>query len=221
MKAKIAWITVATVVVLGLLAALFWFVPIFKPNNVEVTGLDHLTAEEVIEAADVDQSANLLRLDEAPIAHRVSDLSWVDAVNVRKQLPSTVVITVTEHQIAGYSPVADGFALFDADGKVFMYVAEPVGGIVVEDVPENEEHAAAARSAAAKVLDALPQEYLDQLARVSAPNADEITLVTHDDRRIFWGTAENIEAKVTTMKYALTRAENNVDISGAPIIAVR
>lgn len=221
MKSKILIGSAITAAVMAILAALIWFVPIIKPSSVSVTGLDHLSAEEVEAAAAVDMQQNFLRLDETAIAHNVSELDWVDSVNVRKEFPATVSITVTEHQIAGYEETDGGIASFDADGRIVMYTEEPVGGLLTTDIPADDAAAQQAREAVAIVLAALDPGQVEQLVRVSAPSADEITLITHDERRIFVGTAENLDAKITTLRYALARAEHDVDISGAPIIAVQ
>ena len=77
------------------LAAL-WQAPLFKVEVVKVTGVSHLKNAEVIALADVPSDATLLKLPAGTIAERVQSSPWVASVDVSRQFPDTLNITVHE-----------------------------------------------------------------------------------------------------------------------------
>src|SRR5690625_6194727 len=82
---------VALSVVIGLAV---YLLPIFRVTNVEITGNEHSTVEQIEEAAGVPDGANLLRVNAHDTALKVSDLPWVDKATVGRSLPNALVVEV-------------------------------------------------------------------------------------------------------------------------------
>src|SRR5699024_2489179 len=97
--AKIVGIIVAIAVVVGLAV---YFFPVFRVNNVEITGNEHLTNEQIEEAAGVPDGANLLRINAHDVAQKVVDLPWVSAATVGRSLPNTLVVELDERKVTAY-----------------------------------------------------------------------------------------------------------------------
>src|SRR5690606_6620557 len=118
----------------GLTAGALWVLlgtSVLGVRSVEVTGTQVTTAEAVRAAAAVAVGTPMLRLDTDAIAERVRALPPVAHVDVRRSLPHTLVITVTERTPAAVVPEPDGFAVLAADGVVYHHAATPPGGVPV------------------------------------------------------------------------------------------
>ena len=73
--------------------------PVFTITNVQVSGVEHLTNEEMAQLANVPADTTLLRVDTDAIASRVKQSSWVEDVQVSRGFPDTLNINVTERSI--------------------------------------------------------------------------------------------------------------------------
>lgn len=103
---------------------------LFTVGRVEVEGdLHHLTADEVRALANVQAGDNLFRIAMKDVQDRVVTHPWVAEVAVRRKLPHTLWIYVTER-----TPVAmmtgKETRYVDAKGHSF-----PAGDGVLEDLP--------------------------------------------------------------------------------------
>lgn len=73
--------------------------PAFTIQNVEVEGVEHLTADEMSQLANVPTDTTLLRVDTETIRNRLKQTAWVEDVVVTRKFPDTIKITVTEREI--------------------------------------------------------------------------------------------------------------------------
>lgn len=85
------------------LLAWLWFGPALSVKTVQVTGSQHLSAQQVAHAAGLDGSASILSIDGLSDRDRLLQQVWIRTANVRPELPGTVVVQVAEWQpVAAY-----------------------------------------------------------------------------------------------------------------------
>ena len=70
--------------------------PIFDVKNVIVSGTFILTDEKVIEVSKIEKEKNTFLFRTSSAEELVSELSFIDTVNIKRKLPSTVLIEITE-----------------------------------------------------------------------------------------------------------------------------
>lgn len=69
----------------------------FKVQHVEVSGNSRYTREEIVTATGIQVEDNLFRLNKFRISDGlISDLPYIEAVNIRRRMPDTILIHVTE-----------------------------------------------------------------------------------------------------------------------------
>lgn len=89
----------------------------FRVNNLEVTGENRYTADQIIQATGVKQGDNLFLVNKFDMAKRLlAALPYIDEVNIRRALPDTLRITVTECVPAAVVP-GDQNTWWIVDGK--------------------------------------------------------------------------------------------------------
>jgi len=181
-------------------------------RQIEVSGTQVATPEAVQAAAAVLLGTPMLRLDTDAIAERIRALPPVADVDVRRSLPHTLVLTVTERTPAAVVPDASGYAVLAADGVVFHHVAAPPAGVPVIrlDAPGPSDRATLA---ALRVVAALTPELRAVLAEVLAPAPTRISLTLVDGRTVVWGDAESSDQKAAVATILLDRAANEIDVS--------
>lgn len=211
-------LVVGIIMVAALAFGICYAFPIFKVNNIEVQGLSQSTAEEVEKATGIERGSNLVRVSPQSAAMGVATLPWVESVSVNTSLPGTVNVSVTEVEARAFVQRSDGDHLIDKDGRAFVIQPAPEGLIKITGTNEDDQKTF---QGVITVINALDQKVREQVAEIDVPQRDEITIVSKDGQRIYWGSANNSNDKAVTLGYALDREEPNLDISGAPVIAVK
>lgn len=111
---------------------------LFTVTRVDVEGdLHHLHADDVRTLSGVQPGQNLFRIDMADVQKRVSDDPWVAEVTVRRKLPHTLWIYVSEREPVAIM-IGDVDYYVDAKGVTF-----PAGDAALEDLPVMTGFAAA------------------------------------------------------------------------------
>ncbi len=166
--------------------------PRFALREVRVGPTAHVSRDEIIERSSVVIGDRLLALDTDVIAARLARHPWIAAARVRRELPATLVIDVTERQAAAVA-VIGGLYLLDEQGHPFKHatLAESDGRLVLTGI-SRAEYARLPRASEAAFREALAlfseYQHPDALAsarqgRGSAPGIRPTLSEIHIDPR--------------------------------------
>jgi cell division protein FtsQ len=195
----------------GLVVVMLW-TPVLGVRSVDVVGVRDLTTEQVVAAAEVRPGTPMLRLDTLGITARVALLPRVAAVDVSRDWPSTVRITITERDPVGVIAAADGMHLVDSTG--LDYATVPTAPA---DLPKIQIPAASPTDprtqAVVRVLSALPTQLRAQTIAISANTPGSVTLALADGKTIRWGDAANSARKAAVLAALMTRPGQIYDVS--------
>lgn len=106
----------AILIIAAIVAACIVF---FRVDHIEVEGANRYTAQEIIDATGIEMRENLFLINKNQAVIQVKNqLPYVNEISIRRQLPDTLVVTITES-----TPVAalsyDGeWWLLDAGAKL-------------------------------------------------------------------------------------------------------
>lgn len=199
------------VLVLGGLAIyLLWFSPVLAVKDVNVSGTQLVTTDEVTTAAAVPIGDPLVALDTRGIAARVRELPAVADVKVDTRFPSTLAITVTERQAVYQRAVDGGFQWVDASGIGFRTTPE-----ASPNLPVAVTDGADARLLAdvATVAAHLPDDVRADVVQIRAKAVDQISITLADKDVIVWGSAEESELKAQVLASLLQVEAKVYDVS--------
>ncbi len=128
----------------------------FKANTIEVEGAERYSTEEIIEASGVTVGDNLFLINKFSVINRLLQrLPYLDEVVIRRKLPETLVITVTECVPVAAIPWENEYWIIDQNGKLLekkgdaesypiltgLSILSPVQGSIItleKDDPRNE-----------------------------------------------------------------------------------
>lgn len=216
-------------VVVALLAALaIGAIAVYNSNlfaieDVKVTGVEHLTSEEMSALAAVPSGTTLLRVDADAIVNRLKQDAWVQDAAVNRLFPSTLELVVTERQIAAVVEVQTSDAksvqpwaiasdhmwlmpIPDRDSEAGQRTSPQVyedadAALAIKDVPFGVKAQVGTYCTDESVLNALDivsgmtTELADQVKTVYADGVEETRLVLENNVEIAFGSAENIRDK--------------------------
>lgn len=197
-RRRTMWAGVA-VVVLALGFWVLWAGPLLAVSSVRVDGVSTLPADQVREAAGIEEGTPLLQVDVGAAEARVAALPQVASVEVTRGWPRTVVVTVVERVPVAVVGEPGNRSLVDAEGVLFDSVSgEPPAGVVqlVVDEPGPGDPAT---TAALTAIQALPDALLDRVAGVAAATPEDISMALTDGTVVRWGNTEESPAKASAL----------------------
>lgn len=197
--------------------------PLFTIEDVEVKGAEHLTESDMAALAPIPDGATLFNLDVDALERSILRDAWVQDVQIKRKLPSTVEIVVTERAIGAVVEVvssdaktvqpwaiaSDGtwlMAIPDQDSEIAQSIspkiyedAETV--LHITDVPYGLAPEMGTCCTDGNVANALAivagmtTSLADQVKAVSATDAESTLLTLENGVEIAFGTADNIRDK--------------------------
>ena len=96
--------------------------PYFDLENVQVTGLDRLTRDDLLASAGLEDGGNLLGLNLAQVEAALAANPWVAEVAVRRELPDQLFITVHEREPVYWVATGQAMAYADVEGRAIASV---------------------------------------------------------------------------------------------------
>jgi cell division protein FtsQ len=188
----------ALLAVVAVAYAAFWS-PLLKVREIEVTGAEHTTAEEVIAATALGENANLLLVSTDEIARRAEELPWVRTAEVQRILPGTVRVDVTERRPALALVTGAARWTIDRRGNVLGPGAPgrlpSLAGMVLSSVEPGIRLDGDEIASALRVFRSLPRGLRRELAAIFAPSPERVTLSLTDGTQVRYGGAERRAAK--------------------------
>ncbi len=234
--------TLRRILIMGgiVLAIVLSMIIFFRVRSVEVQGCGYYSAEEIIAASGTEEGDNLLILSRAEIAGNImAKCPYVASVQVTRQLPDTVVITVKEFDATYAVRDGDGiYYLITATGKATEQISEAkaadyirihdltiltpqIGETVSVMAPIGQEVAAEGQMhALTMLLQAIEEgELLKQITSISVPTSFEISLWYEERFLVEIGDTSDLDYKMNYLKKVVssqkTYATGTIDLRQA------
>ncbi|MCQ2751519.1 MAG: FtsQ-type POTRA domain-containing protein [Coriobacteriales bacterium] len=228
---------IIALIVLCVLALIFGGVfvyrsPLFAVENVEVTGVSHLTNEEITQLAAVPNDSTLLRIDADGICKRLQTHAWIQSATIHRNFPNTITIEIVERSPAATVKVnANSTWVISNDGiwlsaatnddieslrkiiDVDATIATPSSGVSCKDEGVLN---------AIDIFAGLSTDFVSQIDSISAPSASKTQLNLKNGVVVAFGDATEIELKESVIKELMAQNEGkisyiNVRIPSRPI----
>lgn len=112
-----------------------YFSPLLRVQSIEVVGTNVVSAEDVLDVADLE-SDSMLRIDTANIAASIQALPMVLRASVEREWPQTIRIRITERAPWGFWKSGDNLHVIDSEGFVLSGVLPGEGALTIEAVDD-------------------------------------------------------------------------------------
>lgn len=179
--------------------------PIFDVRTIRVMGNVHLTADRVAMLSGIREGANVLTLSTDRAADAIAENPWVAHVEVRRDLPSTIMVRLREREAVGWVRDSGGVAILSADGIVVdrrRSAPKRLTGLGRVDTAAGLGQTLEPMRAQLSVLGTLPASVRWSVAGVRLANA-EVTLSLRDGGRVLFGRPVSLPAKAQALTSVL------------------
>ena len=114
-------ISIFCIIVAGCMALLL--TPIFNVDTITVTGNKSISSEEIILGSGIVRGSNIFSVSLKKVKNKLSYMNGIDSVKIKRSLPSTIRITVTEGKPIVYIENNGDLVGVTADGKVVEVIS--------------------------------------------------------------------------------------------------
>lgn len=220
---RIAFIAAVAVGVLALIALVVLLVlshmPVFTVEGIDAQASEHVTAETIAKLANVEEGTTLLNVNVGQIQENVQRNPWVKNVNVKREFPNTLGISVEERPVGAIVVIGAGTSVWalgsdgiwiepvqlDTSGvdvaTAALARAQELNCLLITDVPASVDPAQGSATTDETILAVL--SYQEELAsdissqaRVYyASSIGSISMVLDSGLEISLGSPEDINSK--------------------------
>jgi cell division septal protein FtsQ len=184
--------------------------PLLDLDRVEVSGVEHTSADAVREASGLELHTAMTDLDLAAARVGIAALPWVGEVHVARRWPASAVVRVVERVPAASVRTPDGILLVDKTARVLERVAAAPADLpklIVVDPPVEpgavQPHVAELISVAVQLTPEL-RAWVNSLT-TSPDGSPQLRL--RDDVPVIFGDAVRISEKLIDLATVLTRVD--------------
>lgn len=187
----------------------------FKIESIRVTGNTHYQEEAIVESTGILPGENLFRIRTDAAAEEIlATYPYVEAVRIRRRLPVSVVVEITEAVPMGAFQQEDGsYVLVSQEGRVLqMGTGTPPGGgivvsgVVVENVKPCDrlpDNLSESMTMFRYLKDAIEETGFADITAIDLSNRLNIRICYQDRLRIELGSEGDLADKLDFVKYAI------------------
>jgi cell division protein FtsQ len=216
------WI-LAMVLVVGLLAGAVdavFFSGLLSVQAVTVSGAPGPVVAKVLAVVDVPDGTPLARVDLDGVAVRVNEVPEIAEVEVARNWPNTLAITVTPRVPIAVTSANGRLWLMDRTGDPYLTVdVLPADVVVVRLATPGVGDPSTV--AALSVVNALTPQFRSQVADLTARTPYDVELTLKDKRTVIWGEATDSAQKMQILPAVLAQGGSTYNISDPTLVSVR
>ena len=130
----------------------------FNATKIDVSGNRHISREEVLDILELEKGVNILSVNLPVSRKRLLAQPWVRDVEISREIPSRIIIRVTEHTPMALVALGQGY-LINTEGLIFKKAEETdkkayplISGLEITDFRESGKAKSTAFEAALEVL---------------------------------------------------------------------
>ena len=193
--------------------------PMLDVDRVTVSGNSQASSDEIVAAARVPIGTPLLEVDIDLVKQRVTQVPWVQSVEVARSWSGELKLEITERVAILSLPAEGGYALIDRAGRQLEVVTErpedflPVEGVVASGQPGNP-----APPETTAVLELMTE--LTPTVRMAMDSVlidrGSLSVGLTDGGRVLFGSSELLADKVvsleTMLQYVDLRCLREIDV---------
>ncbi len=217
-KAIFSFVLLIVVGIIGLVLALTVF---FKVDTIKAKGTKTYPQKIIIENCGVETGDSLLLSSEEQIAENLmNSLPFVGAVTIERELPSTLIINITDTYAAAAISNKGNFILINENGKVLDSDAAilnegipVVTGVETESFKESETISFKTKENGdilIELLKAVTKAGISGLTEINVTDTSNIFIIYNDRIKILVGSSLNLETKILRAAAAIER-ENEIN----------
>ena len=205
-------------IIIGILLFLF-ISPVFNIKNINVQGNSKINTAEIESLSKINMNENIFRFSSRKIEENVKENAYVDSAEIKRKLPNTVEITVTERTPKYQLEYGNAFVYIDANGNILEISSQNANLPIIRGYSTAQDSIKAGNKlvdedcnkliTVEKILKAAQSNGIcDIITYINISNDKDYTVELPSKGKIaYLGDDTNINDKMLILKEILTREE--------------
>ncbi len=192
--------------------------PFFALEQFKVSGLRHLSSNQVTGESGLIQGMNIFQLNLGQAEQRLLSDPWIQSAAINLQLPHTVQIAIVERQPSAMIYANQHWLLLDREGicidsvdNLYFYSLPIISGLNPDTCQPGKQ--VSANPVLQLVLTALDPGVEDFFSEVNISQPDDLVAYTRDSIPVYLGKCEDLHSKLALAQSLLTNFKDRGSVS--------
>lgn len=208
-------------VLLGLFVYLM-LSPIFNIKNINVEGNSKISTEQIISISGIKKDVNMFKISNRDTKNVIKQNPYIDKVEIKRKIPDTISIVVTERQASFMLEHGSSFAYIDSQGYILEISAETLENkIKINGYKTEEENITPGKrlceedlerlNDVLKIISAAENVGIENLiTSINVENKYEYSLyLDSEQKNVYIGDSTNLDTKMLYVKVILEKEKEN------------
>lgn len=197
--------------------------PMFNIKNINISGIEHLTEEQVISLSELNKDENLFKNSKSKITSNIKQTPYVENVIIKRRLPDTIDIQIKERKRSYMLKFVNGYVYIDTQGYILEISEEKLELPIISGYKTEEEKITESSRLNTEDLEKLNNvlKITNSLEEIDVPkeiitnidisNKEDYTVYLESEKKnIHFGNASNLSNKILYVK-AMIDSEKDVE----------
>jgi cell division protein FtsQ len=194
---------------------------LFNLKNIEVTNNNIVSSETIESLSELAKDTNIFKINTNSVIEKIKSNSYIESVNIKRKLPDTIEIEVTERVRRYMLQVADSYIYINNQGYMLEISTEKLDLPIITGFKTDLSNV--------KSGDRLDVEDLEKMETIikimeTASNNDISNLITKidisneknyvielasEDKKAYLGDCSNLNTRILTLKAIIEQEKGN------------
>lgn len=197
--------------------------PMFNIKNINISGIEHLTEEQVISLSELNKNENLFKNSKSKITSNIKQTPYVESVTIKRKLPDTIDIQIKERKRSYMLKFVNGYVYIDTQGYILEISEEKLELPIISGYKTEEEKISEGNRLITEDLENLNNvlkitnslEEIDVakeiITNIDISNKEDYTVYLESEKKtIHFGDASNLSNKILYVK-AMIDSEKDIE----------
>ena len=197
--------------------------PMFNIKNINISGIEHLTEEQVISLLELNKNENLFKNSKSKITSNIKQNPYVESVIIKRKLPDTIDIQIKERKRSYMLKFVNGYVYIDTQGYILEILEEKLKLPIISGYKTEEDKISEGNRLITEDLENLNNvlkitnslEEIDVakeiITNIDISNKEDYTVYLESEKKtIHFGDASNLSNKILYVK-AMIDSEKDIE----------
>lgn len=197
--------------------------PMFNIKNINISGIEHLTEEQVISLSELNKNENLFKNSKSKITGNIKQNPYVESVIIKRKLPDTIDIQIKERKRSYMLKFVNGYVYIDTQGYILEILEEKLKLPIISGYKTEEDKISEGNRLITEDLENLNNvlkitnslEEIDVakeiITNIDISNKEDYTVYLESEKKtIHFGDASNLSNKILYVK-AMIDSEKDIE----------
>lgn len=193
--------------------------PIFNVQTIQVEGNDLITKKEIISLSQIQIEQNTFQLSKRNIEKQIKQNAYIEKVEIKRKLPSTILLQVEERKPAYLLEYAGSYVYLDKQGYMLEIKAEKLELPILQGArTQTSDFVVGNRlcredlevlSTVLKIMELAQENQINTLiTRIDIEEKENLKLILETKEKVaYLGDSSNLNTKILTIKSILEKTE--------------